>query len=187
MSYSEPSTVTAGETTSASKYNQIITAIKAIWKGISAGDMDYYTGSSDKARLPIGSNGQVLQVVSGVPAWGNVCTLFSSPRTNTNWDGDNHGVGTTTISANSFNSDIPTNAKAILIALAGEWASAGNGNLINVVRSGASNNCVLVRAHDAGIASDTFGIVPLNGSGELDIKVDGISANVYIYCWGYII
>jgi hypothetical protein len=44
----------------------------AIWVGTTAGDMDYYTGATNKARIPIGTAGQVLKVNSGAtaPEWG---------------------------------------------------------------------------------------------------------------------
>ena len=42
----------------------------AIWVGTTAGDMDYYTGATGKARILIGSEGQSLIVASGIPGWG---------------------------------------------------------------------------------------------------------------------
>lgn len=43
----------------------------AIWVGTTAGDMDYYTGATNKARLGIGTAGQVLTVNPGAtaPEW----------------------------------------------------------------------------------------------------------------------
>jgi hypothetical protein len=45
----------------------------AIWVGTTAGDMDYYTGATGKARLPIGTAGKVLKVNAGAtaPEWGS--------------------------------------------------------------------------------------------------------------------
>jgi len=45
----------------------------AIWVGTTAGDMDYYAGAANKARLAIGTAGQVLTVNPGAtaPLWGN--------------------------------------------------------------------------------------------------------------------
>jgi hypothetical protein len=43
----------------------------AIWVGTAAGSMDYYTGATGKAELPIGSEGQSLIVASGIPGWGS--------------------------------------------------------------------------------------------------------------------
>lgn len=40
-----------------------------IWVGTTAGDIDYYTDSTHKSRLGIGSAGQLLTVASGAPSW----------------------------------------------------------------------------------------------------------------------
>jgi hypothetical protein len=45
------------------------TTVKALSPGTTAGDVDYYTSSTAKARLGIGSTGQVLTVAAGVPSW----------------------------------------------------------------------------------------------------------------------
>jgi hypothetical protein len=45
------------------------TTVKALNPGTTAGDIDYYTTSTAKARVAIGTTGQVLSVVGGVPAW----------------------------------------------------------------------------------------------------------------------
>jgi hypothetical protein len=47
------------------------TTVKALNPGTTAGDIDYYTTSTAKARVGIGTAGQVLQVNSGAtaPEW----------------------------------------------------------------------------------------------------------------------
>lgn len=52
--------------------SSVDTTVKALSPGTTAGDIDYYTSSTAKARLAIGSSGQVLTVSSGVPAWTTV-------------------------------------------------------------------------------------------------------------------
>jgi hypothetical protein len=49
------------------------TTVKALNPGTTAGDIDYYTTSTTKARIAIGSAGQALVVNSGgtAPEWGN--------------------------------------------------------------------------------------------------------------------
>lgn len=49
--------------------NNAVTGAKIQLGSDAAGDMMVYNGT-DYARLPVGSNGQVLQVTSGSPAWG---------------------------------------------------------------------------------------------------------------------
>jgi hypothetical protein len=63
-----------GELVTVSMMNQQIRDNgNAIWVGTTAGDMDYYTGATGKARLPIGTAGQILKVNTGAtaPEWGN--------------------------------------------------------------------------------------------------------------------
>ena len=49
--------------------SSVDTSVKALSPGTTAGDIDYYTTSTAKARLGIGSTGQVLTVAGGVPSW----------------------------------------------------------------------------------------------------------------------
>ncbi|CAB4161820.1 hypothetical protein UFOVP794_1, partial [uncultured Caudovirales phage] len=49
--------------------SSVDTTVKALSPGTTAGDVDYYTSSTAKARLGIGSAGQVLTVAAGVPSW----------------------------------------------------------------------------------------------------------------------
>lgn len=49
--------------------SSIDTTTKALNPGTTAGDLDYYTSSTAKSRIGIGSSGQVLTVSGGVPAW----------------------------------------------------------------------------------------------------------------------
>jgi len=45
------------------------TTVKALSPGTTAGDLDYYTAATTKARIGIGSTSQVLTVTGGVPVW----------------------------------------------------------------------------------------------------------------------
>jgi len=50
--------------------SSVDTTVKALNPGTTAGDIDYYTSSTAKSRIAIGTSGQVLTVNgSGVPAW----------------------------------------------------------------------------------------------------------------------
>jgi hypothetical protein len=53
--------------------------VKDLNPGTTAGDLDYYTSSTAKARLGIGTAGQVLKVNSGAtaPEWGSASAAFS--------------------------------------------------------------------------------------------------------------
>lgn len=59
------------------------TTVKNLNPGTTAGDLDYYTAATTKARIAIGSAGQVLTVASGIPSWatpaaGGGMTLLST-------------------------------------------------------------------------------------------------------------
>ena len=59
------------------------TQIKDLSPGTTAGDIDYYTTSTAKARVGIGSTGNILTVSGGVPVWaapaaGGGMTLIST-------------------------------------------------------------------------------------------------------------
>jgi hypothetical protein len=49
--------------------SSVDTSLKSLSPGTTAGDVDYYTSSTAKARLGIGTTGQVLTVAAGVPSW----------------------------------------------------------------------------------------------------------------------
>jgi hypothetical protein len=49
--------------------SSIDTSVKSLNAGTTAGDIDYYTSSTAKARVGIGTTGQVLTVAGGVPSW----------------------------------------------------------------------------------------------------------------------
>lgn len=78
--------------------SSIDTSVKSLNPGTTSGDLDYYTSSTAKSRLAIGTTGQVLTVSSGVPSWatpssggmtlistttlsGSTITLSSIPQT----------------------------------------------------------------------------------------------------------
>jgi hypothetical protein len=61
-----------GQTTAAAAYN-------ALSPMTTTGDIEYEASANTAARLPIGSTGQVLTVVSGIPAW-------SSPAASPTWN-----------------------------------------------------------------------------------------------------
>ena len=76
--------------------SSVDTTVKALSPGTTAGDVDYYTSSTAKARLGIGSTGQVLTVAAGVPSWaavptevasqtGNSGKYLTTDGTNTSW------------------------------------------------------------------------------------------------------
>lgn len=70
MAFNNTFTAVVGATYTASQYNTYVRDnFTAIWVGTTAGDIDYYTSSSAKARLAIGTAGQILMSTGSAPAW----------------------------------------------------------------------------------------------------------------------
>jgi hypothetical protein len=68
--------------------SSVDTTTKALNPGTTAGDLDYYTTSTTKARIGIGSTGQVLTVAAGIPSW-------ATPPTALTWTQRLAGTGST--------------------------------------------------------------------------------------------
>ena len=49
--------------------SSVDTTVKGLNPGTTSGDLDYYTSSTAKARIAIGTNGQVLTSNGSVPSW----------------------------------------------------------------------------------------------------------------------
>lgn len=70
MAFSTPYTFTALELLTAAKMNAIQTNINAIWVGTTAGDTDYYTSSTTKSRVAIGTAYYTYRSTGSAPSWG---------------------------------------------------------------------------------------------------------------------
>lgn len=69
MTWISPRTWTTGEVVTASNMNGIRDNLTELWKGTTAGDLEYFSESNQKARLGIGADESVL-VASGIaPVW----------------------------------------------------------------------------------------------------------------------
>lgn len=70
MAYTAPTTRATGYLVTASDWNtDLVDSIKEIWKGTTAGDMDYYTAATTKSRLALGTSGYSLFSGATAPAW----------------------------------------------------------------------------------------------------------------------
>ena len=111
------------------------TTVKNLNPGTTAGDIDYYTSSTAKARVAIGSNGQLLRVNSGAtaPEWalGVNLQLNAQTATYTVVLGDAFKLVTMSVAgANDF--EIPTNASVAFPV----------GTVINVIQIGAGQTTI---------------------------------------------
>lgn len=69
MSWINPRTWITGELVTASMMNSLRDNLNELWKGAAAGDLEYFTASNQKARIPIGTNESVLVASNNVPVW----------------------------------------------------------------------------------------------------------------------
>jgi hypothetical protein len=98
--------------------SSVDTTVKALSPGTTAGDIDYYTSSTAKSRIAIGSSGQVLTVSGGIPAW---ATASSGSRTL---------LSTTTLTGASVTiSSISQSYKDLYIVIKNFLPSVDNRNL----------------------------------------------------------
>ena len=75
--------------TAANDWNVMVANFDAIWVGTTGGDMDYYSSSTAKTRVPIGAAFTFLRSNGSVPAWlslvyrrkGGSATVWSTPGT----------------------------------------------------------------------------------------------------------
>jgi hypothetical protein len=93
------------------------TTVKALNPGTTAGDIDYYTTSTAKARVGIGTAGQLLRVNSGAtaPEWATIST------------GGLTLISTTTLSgATTTLSSIPQTYVSLYLVVTGVTGNTGN-------------------------------------------------------------
>lgn len=106
------------------------TTVKNLNPGTTAGDIDYYTSSTAKARIGIGTAGQVLKVNSGAtaPEWGAPAAGLTLISTTT------LSGATTTLSA------IPQTYESLYIIASGMTANTSN-QLFRMLPNNLSNIC----------------------------------------------
>lgn len=153
MAYEEPDLISAGQPTSAAKNNKLVNSIIAMWKGTTAGDLDYYTSATEKARIPIGAEGDMLKVVGGVPTWGggalsSICSVNNVSTSQTiagssadtltwnnelidDWGGHSNSVNNSRITIVSDGVYLPmVNLNAAHSGTSGTW-------IVNIVKNGS--------------------------------------------------
>jgi|LakMenEpi03Aug12_release.lakeMendotaPanAssembly.Ray.scaffolds.fasta_scaffold557822_1 hypothetical protein len=133
------------------------TTVKGLNPGTTSGDLDYYTSSTAKARIGIGTNGQVLTSNGSVPSW--AAPAASSPAS------DSATVATSQTTTSTTYTDlatagpavtITTGTKALVIVSAGlAQGSIGNRIYMSYAVSGATTiaasdtNCLQVSVYQA--------------------------------------
>lgn len=70
MAFTSPMTAVTGVTFTAAQFNtNVRDNLNAIWVGTTAGDVEYYSSATAKARVALGANGSIMYVTSSAPAW----------------------------------------------------------------------------------------------------------------------
>jgi hypothetical protein len=172
-----------GQVTASAAYN-------ALSPMTTAGDIEYEISANTAARLPIGSAGQVLTVVSGVPAWASVASTpgFDAQWFGTGTDGNvTVSAGTTTLARDMFYNNLTisgtgsikpngyrifvagtldlSSAPADAITVAGGIGSVGgNGGTVGPVNGGSVGTRSYTTAEALGVASGGGS----GGTGNLD-------------------
>jgi hypothetical protein len=112
--------------------SSIDTSVKSLNAGTTAGDIDYYTSSTAKARVGIGTTGQVLTVAGGVPSWA------------TSAAGGMTLLSTTTLSgASTTISSINQTYKSLFAVIYGVTNATANG-IFQLLPNSTGSNCTLI-------------------------------------------
>ena len=165
------------------------TRLKALQPGTTLGDLAYSSATANtNTRLPIGSNGQVLGVVGGVPAWTTDASGMTNPMTTT---GDTIysssgstparlGIGTTG-QVLTVSGGLPSWAAAP----GGTWTQAATGTLSGssvVISSLTGKEYYVACIGWSHTASSEYIMLRLNGdSGNNYRRTDSDSAVAEIY------
>jgi hypothetical protein len=108
------------------------TTTKALNPSTTLGDMEYRSATANtNTRLPIGTNGQVLSVVGGVPAWSSEAGDISSVTAGTGITGGGTS-GAVTIT-NDMATTITTNGDLLYGTGSGTYTRRGIGSTGNVL------------------------------------------------------
>lgn len=145
--------------------SSVDTTVKALSPGTTAGDVDYYTSSTAKARLAIGTTGQVLTVSGGVPSWA------------TSSSGGMTLLSTTTLTgATATISSISQSYNSLMVVMYGVTA-AGNGKMRIAPNSNTTGSSSIRISVDNSSFTITSGTVP---AGYIELGAtgwDGTNAN----------
>jgi len=135
------------------------------------GDIPYANASNTLTKLPIGTNGQVLTITGGVPAWGaagsgvtNVATgtgLTGGPITSTG----TISLATSGVTANTYGS--ATVVPVITVDTYGRITSASN---VSISAGGTVTNV----ATGTGLTGG-----PITTTGTISLSTSGVTANTY--------
>lgn len=181
MAYNAVPTVATGDPWTAANHNTYIrdnfaAGVPDIFT--TAGDLAYASGANAASRLGVGSNGQVLTVNSGLPAWQSIVLKTGKAYRSTNQSLPNNTTTTiefTTeeIDTGSFFS-LGTSNTRLTISEAGTYLTVGS------VRFDLYNGTKQVQIYRDGLAlSERADIYPENGRGMQVTVLQDATAGQY--------
>jgi len=136
--------------------SSVDTTVKALNPGTTAGDLDYYTAATTKARIAKGTAGQVFTMNSGATA----------PEWQTASSGGITLISTTTLSgATTTLSSIPQTYNSLMLVITGFTGNTAD-NQVRVLPNNVNNLCNYQRAAAGAIGSVSNGTIFLHGSTE---------------------
>jgi len=116
---------------------------------------------------------------------------FTSPLTNTAWDGDDaKSTGTHTITRTDFTNGSsetwPANAKAVLVRIGGYFGATSSSYSMSVRPKSTAVYPVGIRGIVANLLMENIGWVPCDSNGDIDVLVSGASVgNAWLQVFGY--
>lgn len=173
MAFNNSFTAVTGATYTAAQYNTYTRDnFTAIWVGTTAGDLDYYSSSTSKARLGIGASNTILGSSGSAPLWTHSPTIAGVLHTKGTVDfnpaGQTFSSTWADISFASVSLTLSVTCTVLVMAqVTGYNANAGTGRGF------------YVRAMVNGVA-DT-GTIPFNGS---QTEVHNESHSYFYYTTG---
>lgn len=148
-----------------------------------AGDLVYGTGSNTATRLAIGSTGQILRVVAGIPAWGDIDIDFTSGDTSDDDDLDvaAGGTGVSTLTLNGVllgngASDVTaTSAGTNGQVLIGQTGSAPVFTTIGTDATLSAAGALTIASNAVALGTDTTNnyVATIADSGAAEVTVSG--------------
>lgn len=126
-----------------------------IWKGTTAGDMDYYASATTKDRIPIGSAGLVLTSSGSVPYWDTI-TYGSFYRSSAQSISNNTLTDITSYdSVTEYGGEFYTSGSYITIPETGYYIFTANGYFDGHATAGKRRELAIIYEGSAAFATQT--------------------------------
>jgi hypothetical protein len=153
--------------------SSVDTTVKALSPGTTAGDLDYYTSSTAKTRLGIGSSGQVLTVAGGVPSWATSSSGGITLISTTSLNGLTSGTPQTL-------SSIPSTYTDLVLVISDAVSTSGNELNFSVIPNNTASQWSYIRSGGSGSPTNN-----VNVNIQMDIGKTGYKTVYRISLFNY--